>query len=230
MTSTKPEQSTVIYPDSDGQPMADNTKQFRWIVTIKENLELLFRDRPDVFVAGDLLWYPMEGDNTLRQAPDALVVFGRPKGDRGSYQQWKEADIPPQVVFEILSPGNRPAGMLRKFKFYERYGVQEYYIYDPDDIELMGWQRRDHKLISVDDMDGWISPLLQIRFVLGVTELEIYRPDGRQFLTMGELEQQARDAEQQAREAEQRAIAAAERARAAEALLAQYRDRYGELE
>jgi hypothetical protein len=120
--------------------------------------------------------------------------------------------------------------MLRKFKFYERYGVQEYYIYDPDDIELMGWQRRDHKLISVDDMDGWISPLLQIRFVLGVTELEIYRPDGRQFLTMGELEQQARDAEQQAREAEQRAISAAERARAAEALLAQYRDRYGELE
>ena len=30
------------YPDSDGQPMADNTKQFRWIVVIKENLERLF--------------------------------------------------------------------------------------------------------------------------------------------------------------------------------------------
>nr|WP_305037851.1 hypothetical protein [Halomicronema sp. CCY15110] len=102
MTSTKPEQSTVIYPDSDGQPRADNTKQFRWIVTIKENLELLFRDRPDVFVAGDLLWYPVEGDNTLRQAPDALVVLGRPKGDRGSYQQWKEADIPPSRVRDFV--------------------------------------------------------------------------------------------------------------------------------
>ena len=22
----------IIYPDSDGQPMADNTQQFRWIV------------------------------------------------------------------------------------------------------------------------------------------------------------------------------------------------------
>jgi hypothetical protein len=52
MTSTKPEQSTVIYPDSYGQLMADNTQQFRWIVTIKENLELLFRDRPDGLVAG----------------------------------------------------------------------------------------------------------------------------------------------------------------------------------
>lgn len=43
------------------------------------------------------------------------------------------------MVFEILSPGNRPSEMLRKFKFYERYGVQEYYLYDPDDVELTGW-------------------------------------------------------------------------------------------
>lgn len=216
MTSTKPDLSPVIYPDSDGQPMADNTKQFRWIVMIKENLELLFSDRPDVFVAGDLLWYPIEGDNALRQAPDALVVFGRPKGDRGSYQQWREDDIPPQVVFEILSPGNRPSEMLRKFKFYERYGVQEYYLYDPDDVEVMGWWRRIDKLVSVDSMDGWVSPLLQIRFVLGETELEIYRPDGRKFLTMVELEQRVQEAEARAREAEE--------------LLARYRDRYGSLE
>lgn len=216
MTSTKPDFSQVIYPDSDGQPMADNTKQFRWIVMIKENLELLFADHPDVFVAGDLLWYPVEGDNTLRQAPDALVVLGRPKGDRGSYQQWREDNIPPQVVFEILSPGSRSAGMLREFKFYERYGVQEYYLYDPDDVEVMGWWRRDEKLVSVDSMDGWVSPLLQIRFGLGETELEIYCPDGRKFLTTLELEQRAKDAEA--------------RALAAEELLARYRDRYGELE
>lgn len=79
--------STIIYPESDGQPIADNTKQFRWIVVIKENLELLFATNPDVFVAGDLLWYPVEGDNKKNQAPDAMVVFGRPKGDRGSYKQ-----------------------------------------------------------------------------------------------------------------------------------------------
>ncbi|MFM6052620.1 MAG: Uma2 family endonuclease, partial [Sphaerospermopsis kisseleviana] len=29
----------VVYPESDGEPMADNTKQFTWIVKIKENLE-----------------------------------------------------------------------------------------------------------------------------------------------------------------------------------------------
>ncbi len=51
---------TIVYPDSDGQPMADNTLQFQWIVVIKENLEVLFADDPNVFVAGDLLWYPLE--------------------------------------------------------------------------------------------------------------------------------------------------------------------------
>ncbi|MCY7336175.1 MAG: Uma2 family endonuclease, partial [Chamaesiphon sp.] len=129
----------VIYPDCDGNPMSDNTKQFRWIVTIKENLELLFAEDPQVFIAGDMLWYPVEGDNKIRQAPDAMVVFGRPKGDRGSYRQWVEDDIPPQVVFEILSPGNRMAEMSRKLNFYDRYGVSEYYIYDPDRIDLAGW-------------------------------------------------------------------------------------------
>jgi Uma2 family endonuclease len=83
----------VIYPESDGKPMSDNTKQFRWIVTIKDNLELLFASDPNVFIAGDLLWDPVEDHNNLCQAPDVLVAIGRPKGDRGSYKQWQEADI-----------------------------------------------------------------------------------------------------------------------------------------
>ena len=74
----------VHYPDSDGQPVADNTLQFQWIVTIKGNLDLVFRDRDDVFVAGDHLINPVEGDADTRQAPDVYVAFGRPKGHRGS--------------------------------------------------------------------------------------------------------------------------------------------------
>ncbi len=85
----------IIYPESDGRPIADNTKQFRWIVTIEGGLEALFREREDVFVAGDLLWYPVEGRPDIRTAPDIRVVFGQPKGDRGSYLQWQEGGIPP---------------------------------------------------------------------------------------------------------------------------------------
>lgn len=80
--------SQIEYPDSDGQPIADNTLQFGWITTIKGNLDVQYAKAPDVFVAGDLLWYPVEGQPKVRQAPDIFVAFGRPKGYRGSYMQW----------------------------------------------------------------------------------------------------------------------------------------------
>lgn len=101
-----------IYPSSDGKPMAENTIHFRWIVLIKENLEILFATILDVFVAGDLLWYPVQGDGDTKCAPDAMVVFGRPKGDRTSYVQYLEGNIAPQVVFEILSPGNKDGSLV----------------------------------------------------------------------------------------------------------------------
>jgi Uma2 family endonuclease len=195
----------ISYPDSDGNPMADNTKQFEWIVLIKKNLDLLFRDHPDVFVAGDLLWYPVKGNPKIRTAPDALVAFGRPKGDRGSYKQWEEADIPPQVVFEILSPGNTLVEMERKLLFYDRYGVEEYYIYDPDANTLRGWLRNEYSLDAIESMANWHSPRLGIRFDLSSDELQIFHPDGTRFLSFIELaqeidqEQQRADQEQQAR-------------------------------
>jgi len=211
--------SKVVYPDSDGQPMAENTLQFRWIVTLQGNLDALFKDDPNVFVAGDLLWYPVEGSNSIRIAPDAMVAFGRPKGYRGSYQQWKEDNIAPQVVFEVLSPGNRLTEMVNKFRFYDRYGVEEYYVYDPDLNELSGWLRRDESLAEIDEMNGWISPRLGIRFELPDDELQIYRPDGRRFLTYLELFEQSENAQQQAEAAQQQAEAAQHRAERLEAQL-----------
>ena len=72
-------QSEIFYPENDGNPMADNTKQFRWILTIQQNIDWLYANNPDVFVAGDLLWYPVQGNNKIAAAPDTMVVFGRPK-------------------------------------------------------------------------------------------------------------------------------------------------------
>ena len=201
-----PSQSQVIYPESDGQPMADNTKQFRWIVTIQGGLDALFKDDPNVFVAGDLLWYPVEENNTISKAPDVMVVFGRPKGDRGSYQQWQENNIAPQVVVEILSPGNRLTEMLNKLRFYERYGVEEFYIYDPDRGDLGGWLRSGEELREINPIAGWVSPRLGVRFELSSAGLELYRPDGQKFATYVELDRQRElaiaRAEQEAQRAE----------------------------
>jgi len=198
-----PTQTEVIYPDSDGQPVANNTIQFRWIVEIKQNLDWLFADDPNVFVAGDLFWYPVEGRNNIVNAPDVMVVFGRPKGDRLSYQQWKEAGIPPQVVFEILSPSNTPVEMDKKLLFYDRYGVEEYYIYDPDSKSLQGWLRGEYGLDVILQMDDWVSPRLKIRFVLSPEGLQLYRPDGKRFLSYIEISQQVEQERQRAEQAEQ---------------------------
>jgi Uma2 family endonuclease len=186
----------VHYPESDGKPMADNTEQFHWIVTIKENLESMFAEDENVFIAGDLLWYPVQGDNKIANAPDTMVVFGRPKGYRGSYQQWNEGNIPPQVVFEILSPGNRTGEMERKRQFYERHGVEEYYLYSPERLRLQGWLRQGNSLENIPEMNGWISPRLGIRFAIEVGEgLIIYRPNGEQFLRFTEQVQRRQNAE-----------------------------------
>ena len=220
----------VFYPDSDGKPMADNTLQFRWIVTLVGGLQRLFADDANVFVAGDLLWYPIEGDNKTRIAPDALVAFGRPKGERGSYRQWEEGDIAPQVVFEVLSPGNTRNEMQAKKAFYETHGVEEYYLYDPDRGQLQGWRREADKLWPIAEMRGWISPRLRIRFDLEGLDLRVTGPDGRHFesflavsLARIAAEQQAeaeaearRSAEHQAEAAEHRAEAEAEARRSAE--------------
>lgn len=194
----------IIYPDSDGQPMADNTKQFEWIATIKGNLDSVFAHNTDVFVAGDLLWYPVKGSPKIRVAPDVMVAFGRPKGYRGSYKQWKEDNIPPQVVFEIISPGNTAIEMTRKFAFYARYGVDEYYLYDPDSNKLSVYQRNGQILEEELAEPTWHSPLLGVTFELQADTLLIRDTNGKPFLTYLERTQ-AEEAERQAKEAEKQA-------------------------
>lgn len=132
-----------------------------------------------------------------------MVVFGRNKGDRGSYRQWVEGDIAPQVVFEILSPGNRMAEMSRKLHFYEQYGVEEYYIYDPDRIDFTGWIRHGDRLTAIEDADNWISPLLGIRFEMGENTLTIYDLNDRPFSSFVELDRLRQQAQQELQQSQQ---------------------------
>jgi Uma2 family endonuclease len=185
-TQTAP--AAVEYPDDDGLPMADNSKQFRWITTVAGNLACLFRAREDVLVGGNMLWYAREGDPAERFAPDAFVVFGRPKGDRGSYKQWVEGDVPMTVVFEILSPSNSWREMTHKLAFYGDYGAEEFYIYDPETNELEVYLRGKATLRRIYEVDGFVSPRLGIRFDLSGEELMLRHADGRPFLTFEELE------------------------------------------
>jgi Uma2 family endonuclease len=186
---------SIEYPDCDGRPIGEDTLHFDWIVRIEQNLEHIFRDDPCVFVAGDLLWYAVEGNPSVRTAPDALVAFGRQKGRRGSYKQWEEGNIAPQVVFEVLPTVDRFHETLRKFQFYERYRVEELYIYKPDTGQLEGWRRVGDSLDEVPEMAGFVSPRLGIRFEPGEggDNLKIVGPDGQPLLTYAEAYHQLRN-------------------------------------
>ncbi len=209
------DKTDIIYPESDGKPMADNTKQFELIVEIKKGLDLLYINDPQVFIAGDLFWYPIEGQPKIITAPDVMVAFGRPKVDRGSYKQWEEDNIAPQVVFEILSPSNNRIEMSKKLLFFERYGVEEYYLYDPEENVLDIWQRSQEGLTPIDLSDDWTSPRLGVRFDTTSGRLQLYKPDGTKFYSYIEVSMLLEQTTQKLTEAE--------------ALLQQYIDRFGEL-
>lgn len=191
-TAATPPKTPIVYPESDGKPMADNTLQADAMTTVYNNLRAMFADNPDVFVAMDLLWYPVEGNPRIRVAPDVMVALGRPKGHRGSYEQWEEGDIAPQVVFEGLPLSNRAAAMNAKRRSYAKYGVQEYYVYDPDPGNWQGWLRKGKRLVRIRQMEGWCSPLLGIVFGKGIQEYPgLHRPSGAPFITYEQLERQA---------------------------------------
>ena len=206
---------SIVYPESDGLPLADNTTQFRLITTIHGGLDVLL---PDTFVAADLLWYPVEGDPNTSAAPDVMVAFGRPKGERRSYKQWEEENIAPQVVFEIASPSNTLGELEdKKFKFYRKHGVEEYYLFDPDRQTLKGWLRDEESLDEeslqpIAEMNGWVSPRLNVRFEVEEVELQLYRPDGEAFATYAEILQQRQQERERAEEERIRADRAEERA------------------
>jgi Uma2 family endonuclease len=192
----------ILFPSGDGKPMAENTEQYRWIVIIKENLEILFAGDKNVFIAGDLLWYPVRSKIISPTAPDVMVIFGRPKGKRSSYRQWNEDNTPPQIVFEILSPSNNADEMERKLEFYNTYGVEEYYIYNPQTFQFDGWLRQNGNLTKLWEIDDFVSPRMGIKFEIAQGELVIYRPDGQRFLSSVELEQRFQDERLRAQRAE----------------------------
>ncbi|NET82946.1 MAG: Uma2 family endonuclease [Moorea sp. SIO1F2] len=199
-----PTTDDIFYPESDGKPMADNTLQFELITTIKYGLEVHFKDDPNVFVAGDLLWYPIQGQPKINQAPDVMVVIGRPKGHRRSYKTWVEDNLNPEVTFEIASETNTIKELEDdKLKFYRTHGVEEYYLYDPNRAKLKGWLRSSEKLEPIPQMLGWVSPRLGITFELVASQLVLYYPNGEPFASYLEISEQKEQQRQRAEQAEE---------------------------
>jgi hypothetical protein len=92
-------------------------------------------------------------------------------------------------VFEFLSDSNTPSEMANKAMFFDRYGVQEYYIYDIERRQLGGFIRyaeEDDHLEEIVGMNGWKSPRLGITFDINSGDLILRKPEGTPFLSYEE--------------------------------------------
>ncbi len=199
----------IVYPESDGAPLGENTLQVQWIIALMNGFQAYFRDRADAFVAADLFWYPVEGEPTTVTAPDVMIAFGRPKGHRPSYKQWEERGVAPQVVFEVLSPSNTMPKRRTLAKFYERHGVEEFYEYDPDRRVLTYRLLTGKKFGPLTQTTGHTSARLGVRFeVPPAEELRVIHPDGTPFRSYLELLDETAAAQDRIAE-EQRSLAVA---------------------
>ncbi len=177
--------AAVVYPESDGQPMGENAIQTEVIIMLKIGLDRHFGGRPDAYVGADQFWYPVHGRPEITVAPDAYVVVDLPSvpslRDRGSYRPWALGGRM-MFVSEVLSPSNTWAEMQRKLAFYDRYGVDEYWVFDPIDGELEVWVREgEHLVRQAIPADGFLSPHIGVTVMVIGHELAVFDSDGRRW-------------------------------------------------
>jgi len=120
----------IEYPYSDGKPMAESDLHRDEMMYLIQALDDRYRETPDVYVAGNLFLYYVQGDRKAVVAPDVLLVKGVPKGRRKSFLLWKEGRGPCFVI-EVSSASTRGEDLDLKKNLYQRLGVEEYFLHDP---------------------------------------------------------------------------------------------------
>jgi Uma2 family endonuclease len=206
----------TIYPESDAKPMAETDTHAELFIDLRVALDNYFRERPDVYVSGNLLIYYVEGNPARRVAPDVFVAFGVPKGQRRIYRLWAEG-VMPQVVIELTSRQTWRDDLQKKWQLYAELGVQEYFIFDPEydylDTPLIGYRLEDGKYVEIEASDSRLrSDVLGLELVDTGETLRLFNPQTEQFLPTAK---EAAAAQQHLSEVEKE--------------LARYRERFGEL-
>jgi Uma2 family endonuclease len=66
----------------------------------------------------------------------------------------------PDIIIEILSKGSRSYDLGEKMELYERFGVSEYWVIDPETQEAFGYELKDNKFNSIGTFHGKIASSL----------------------------------------------------------------------
>lgn len=207
---------TILYPESDGKPMAETDTHRDLITDCIQTLEWHYREEPDVYVSGNLLVYYEPYPNPRAVAPDVFVVHGVSKKQRRIFVT-SEENKAPDFVLEVGSRGTYRQDLERKKNIYAaRLGVKEYYIYIPYGVveeAFMGFRLVEGAYERIEFVNDRLSSAV-LGLELGMHEgaLRFYHPQTQQWL---------RPPKERVERAEERAEHAEERAERAEAEAAQ---------
>lgn len=198
---------TLVYPSSDGKPMAETDLHRKLLMALLQIIEHHFRLDDDIYVSGDLLIYYKMGDVTKSVAPDIFVVRGVSKKLRNTYLTWEESHTP-DFVLELASPSTFRHDLTGKKALYESVlKVEEYYIYDPlarMQPHFVGFRLVDGVYEEMQFVNARLpSSVLGLELGERAGVLGIYDPATKQWLEPPE--ERAEQAEERAERAEKRA-------------------------
>ena len=124
----------IEYPSSDGEPLAESDHQYIPLTDTVSTLRNHYRDRTDVYVAGDMLLYYVLNDPSTSVAPDVYAVFGAlGNHPRDSWVVSREGGRVPDFVLEVASRSTWRRDREEKREIYADIGVSEYWRFDPLD-------------------------------------------------------------------------------------------------
>lgn len=121
----------VFYPETDGKIKGYGDFHYHQIRLLYSNLQVFFESRKDVYFSSGIMFYYEEGNPNRCFAPDLMVCFGAENKKRRTYKLWEEK-IVPQVVVEVVSKETWQKDVTTKRRLYEKLGVEEYFIIDPE--------------------------------------------------------------------------------------------------
>jgi Uma2 family endonuclease len=190
----------LIYPSSDGEPLAESYAHLLAILAILEILRQYLEGQEATVLANQFLYYSQRFPK-LRVIPDVMVILGVTPGGRDNYKIWEEGQVL-AVIFEMTSGSTKDSDQVFKYNLYEQLGVQEYWLFDPRG-EWLNEQLRGYCLVGEHYQpiaDGH-SQVLNLRLGVADQLIQFYRLDtGEKLLTPAEQAQALR-AETQARQA-----------------------------
>jgi Uma2 family endonuclease len=222
ITESNPEIPEIIYPSSDGKPVAETYDHLYAILIVLEVLRQYLTGQQATVLGNQFLYYS-QGFPKLRIAPDVMVIFDVQPGGRDNYKIWEEGQVP-AVIFEITSPGTKDQDINFKKDLYAQLEVKEYWLFDPKgqwiSEKLQGYRLRGETYELITDN---LSEPLKLRLAVEDKLIGFYRLDtGEKLLIPSELAAALEQAQAQAEQERQRR-------EEIEAQLDRYRQQFGEL-